>query len=155
LLQTSTLKKLVILNSPAQTLLHFLVNPIFCPGRQRVIGAIITRDKLLQFTLISRFPAAQGAAPTFMHLPVFPLHSPSRHGDNCRFGLYITASPRPSSHKSSMKDVVDMIPERTLCAKALVFTVSVIVYTSMKIKIIFELKFILMYFFARTFNRFF
>ena len=142
-MQTSTLKKLVILNSPAQTVLHFPVILIFCPGRQRVIGVIIIFDKILQFTLLTLFPVAQIAAPTFMHLPVFPLHSPGRHGDNSRFGLYIAGSPTPSPHKSSVKAVVDLIPDRRLCTRALVFTMSMIVYASVKIKIIFEPQFIL------------
>ena len=129
LLQTSTLKTPVILNSPAQTLLYFPVSLIFCPGRQRVIGTIITFDKILQFTLIVRFPATQGAAPIFIHFAVFPLHSPGRHGDNRRFGLGIAASPTPCFHKSSMTELVLLAPERTSCA----FAVSTIVYTSVKI----------------------
>jgi hypothetical protein len=114
LLKTVILKKLLILNSPAQTLLHFTLILIFCPGRQRIIGAIKTVDKILQFPLIPRFPAAQGAfetAPTFMHLPVFPRHSPGRHGNDRRFGLYMAAPSIPSSHRSSIKDAADLIPE--------------------------------------------
>jgi hypothetical protein len=47
-----------------------------------------------------------------------------------------------------VKDVVDLIPERTLSARALVSTESIIIYIWVKIKIIFGPKFILMYFFA-------
>jgi hypothetical protein len=55
-----------------------------------------------------------------------------------------------------MKEVVDLVPERTSCKRALVFAMSITVNTRVKIKILSEPKFILIFFsFYARFNKFF
>lgn len=146
------------MNSPAQTLVHLPLSLIFRPSRQSLIDVIITFDKILQFPLIPRCPAAQGtfvAAPILMHLSIFLRHFPGQHGGARRFGLYIAVTPITPSRRSSVKKAVELLSESILSSITLAFTTSIITYISVIIKIPFEPKFILIYVLAETCNKVF